>query len=328
MSKPCQVLSRVYHVQTMYNIKEAAERAGVTVPVLRAWERRYGIVHPERSAGGYRLFDDASVARVRAMRGLVEEGWSPSSAAAAILAGTAPASMSPRGDGLPGSVPPGDGDGRPAAESASIAGRFVAAARDMDSGALSRVLDEVFSRGSFEWVAARFLFPALEALGDAWARGEVSVGGEHMASHAVHRRLAVALEAAGTAGDPRRRVVVGMPPGSRHELGALAFAVAARRAGMAVTYLGADLPGDDWVTASAGAAAAVIGVVMPRDRGQAVDVARRLRAAHPDLIVALGGRAAQRSIGFLVLPDEPTEAVERLAEAIDAPTATGAGAAG
>ena len=46
----------------MYNIKQAAARAGVTVPVLRAWERRYGIVSPDRTTSGYRQFDDADVA--------------------------------------------------------------------------------------------------------------------------------------------------------------------------------------------------------------------------------------------------------------------------
>ena len=74
----------------MYNIKQAAARAGVTVPVLRAWERRYGIVRPARSTGGYRQFDEDSVARVRTMRALVDEGWSPSAAAAAILDGSVP----------------------------------------------------------------------------------------------------------------------------------------------------------------------------------------------------------------------------------------------
>src|SRR5215213_11167645 len=90
-SGACQVFGALYHVQTMYNIKQAAARAGVSVPVLRAWERRYGIVAPERSPSGYRRFDDESVARVRTMRSMVESGWSPSAAAAAILEGRAPA---------------------------------------------------------------------------------------------------------------------------------------------------------------------------------------------------------------------------------------------
>src|SRR5690349_22977147 len=87
MHRACQVFVSGYHAQTMYNIKQAAERAGVTIPVLRAWERRYGIVRPARTPSGYRRFDDEAIARVRAMRGLVDDGWSPSAAAAAIVAG-------------------------------------------------------------------------------------------------------------------------------------------------------------------------------------------------------------------------------------------------
>ena len=58
----------------MYTIKQAAIRSGVSVPLLRAWERRYGIVLPARTATGYRLYDDAALARLRTMRRLVDEG--------------------------------------------------------------------------------------------------------------------------------------------------------------------------------------------------------------------------------------------------------------
>ena len=62
----------------MYTISEAADRAGVSAELLRAWERRYEIVTPRRTAAGYRLYDEAAIGRVRAMRGLVDEGWTPS----------------------------------------------------------------------------------------------------------------------------------------------------------------------------------------------------------------------------------------------------------
>ena len=71
----------------MYTIKEAAARTGLTEPVLRAWERRYGIVEPPRTAGGYRVYDEAALARLRSMRRLINAGWSASAAAGAILAG-------------------------------------------------------------------------------------------------------------------------------------------------------------------------------------------------------------------------------------------------
>jgi methylmalonyl-CoA mutase cobalamin-binding subunit len=295
-----------YYVQTMYNIKQAAARAGVSVPVLRAWERRYGIVSPARSASGYRRFDDASIERVRTMRAMVGEGWSPSAAAAAILAGD----IAPRAFDETG----GNGTGAPTSPEggADVPSRLVAASLALDSSAVEVVLDDLFSRGSFERVTGDLLFPSLRLIGDAWEGGQLSVAAEHLASHAVLRRLGLALDGAARAIPGRPRVIVGLPPGSRHELGALAFAVAARRAGLAIDYLGADLPVDDWASAAGRADAAVIGVVTRRDRSAAVDVARAIRAAHPDLLVAFGGGAAPEEPGVLVLGGTLPEAVEAL----------------
>ena len=303
----------------MYNIKQAAARAGVSVPVLRAWERRYGIVSPERSASGYRRFDDDAVARVRAMRQLVDDGWSPSNAAAALISGEVPVPPDVATDGTeaepgrPAATGPETSGGSAATE---LADRLVAAAADLDPGSLEGVLDDLFSRGSFERIAGDLLFPALRRLGEAWASGEVSVAGEHLASAAVQRRLALALEGAGRASRSAPRTLIGLPAGSRHELGALAFAVAASRAGMAVSYLGADLPVDDWVAASASADAAVIGVVTARDRRSAADAARALRAANPMLIVAFGGEAAGPEEGVLRLPADLQASVAALEQAI------------
>ena len=112
---------------------------------------------------------------------------------------------------------------------------FVAAARAMNPRWWRCVLDDVFSRGSFEWVAHWAPVPRPRGVSATpWARGEVSVGAEHMASHAVQRRLALALEAGRhDPGYPDRLLASSSAsrPGARHELGALAFAVAARRAG-------------------------------------------------------------------------------------------------
>ena len=48
----------------MYTIKQAAARTGVAIPTIRAWERRYGVVAPTRTAAGYRLYDDDTLNRL------------------------------------------------------------------------------------------------------------------------------------------------------------------------------------------------------------------------------------------------------------------------
>jgi hypothetical protein len=107
----------------MYTIEQAALRTGISVPLLRAWERRYGVPTPDRSASGYRLYGDEAIAQLRAMRQLVDEGWAPSQAAIEVLAGRIPtrpaaAEGSPIGEGGP-----------EAPRSAGSVERIVAAAR-------------------------------------------------------------------------------------------------------------------------------------------------------------------------------------------------------
>jgi len=297
----------------MYRIKVAAERAGVSVEALRAWERRYGVVHPARSDSGYRLYDDEAIARLRAMRRLTRDGWSARLAAEAVIERGPAAADLARAE----AAEAGSGGSAAVADQADrIAGDFVAAAAALDGRAVARVLDELFSLGSFERVAQELLFPALRALGDAWAAGTLSVAAEHSASHAVERRLAVALDAAGQPPAAGEGVVVGLPPTGRHELGALVFATVARRRGLPVTYVGADLPIADWVSACAGAAAAVIAVVVESDVAPARRVVDALRSNNSSLLIALGGPRAPREGEHLWLPDGPADAVEALRAAL------------
>jgi methanogenic corrinoid protein MtbC1 len=89
-------------------------------------------------------------------------------------------------------------------------------------------------------------------------------------------------------------VVVGLPSGSQHDLGALAFATAIRRRGMDVLYLGANVPVSSWEAAvrSRKARAAVLSVVTPEDRQAAVAVAEQLLSQAPAPIVCAGGASA------------------------------------
>ena len=304
----------------MYTISEAADRAGISVELLRAWERRYGIVAPRRTAAGYRLYDEAAIGRVRAMRGLVDEGWTPSAAAASLRDVT--------DTDLP-AVPPGRDGATPETEAAKLVDRFVSAAAAMDSASLRAVLDEMGVRASFEPMIDRYLFPALRALGDAWQAGDVSVAAEHAASAAVARWIGAAYDAAGSNGSNARPVLVGLPPGARHELAALAFATAARRAGLTVHYLGADLPAGEWMLAarSTNAAVAVIGVPTAADADAARAVARSLRRGVPGLAVAFGGDGAavmqRQSVLAQGLPNAVRDLQSRMGWLVSEPSARG-----
>lgn len=279
----------------MYTIKQAARRAGVTVPLLRAWERRYGIVRPERTPAGYRLYDDEAIDRLHAMRRLIEDGRSASQAAREVIDGASRSDEPAPGAEAARSAGAGDLPSRSSTFDAGsdLSGRFVDAAAALDEARLDGVLDEMFARGTFERVVDGQVFPALRGVGDAWERGALSVAAEHAASHAVLRRLSAAFEAAARP-DARRPVLVGLPPGGRHELGALAFATALRRRGLPVTYLGADVPVGAWAAAVRDtlARAIVLGLATARDRAPARQVVAATGSIAPGLVVAAGGAAA------------------------------------
>jgi DNA-binding transcriptional MerR regulator/methylmalonyl-CoA mutase cobalamin-binding subunit len=318
----------------MYTIKEASHRTGVPVATLRAWERRYGIVAPRRTESGYRLYDEHAIAAITAMRYLVEDGWSPATAAAAV-AKDGPESVLGRATRVPaagttgggGSSRPEDGmwrtarepTGTPALpEGPALTDEFLTAASAVDVALVESVLDRAFALGSFEQVMDGWLMPTLRALGAAWAEGDVDVSGEHAASYAVMRRLGQLFAAASSLADGPR-VLVGLPGGCRHELGALAFAVAVRRRGIIVVYVGSDLPVDSWQRAVQAfpTDVAVLGVPTSEDTAKAAETARALREAQPGLVIAAGGSCAGELDEDVVrLPDAIADAarsVEQLA---------------
>lgn len=297
----------------MYTIKRAAELTGIAVTTLRAWERRYGIVTPARTDGGYRLYDGDAVRALTVMNSLVHEGWTPK-----LAAEEAKRRLAAEADSA---GPPSlalDSGLRTLPQSADE--RLIDAAARLDPVAVSDLLDEVFARASYERVVDGWLMPALARLGVAWAEGAVSVAGEHLVSYAVQRRLAAAYEAAGTSvAGPR--VVIGLAPGSRHELGLLAFATAARRAGLSTVYVGADLPAEDWSAAIAAqeAVAAVLAVSYTDDLERLRTVVDDLHRDHPELLVAVGGRLQEDAPeGCLRLGHDLGHGARRLAEQLTA----------
>lgn len=290
----------------MYSIKQASIRSGVSVPLIRAWERRYGVVSPQRTASGYRLYDDTAIATLMRVRELTEAGWTASEASRAVLAGEVPIDPRPRQPRVPLSSEAGH------ALQAVLVERFIEAATAMDIAATGAALDEMFAQGSFEFIVDDLLMPALVEIGRAWSEGRLDVAAEHAASAAIHRRLSALYEAAASVDDPL--LAVGLPPGGRHELGSLAFAVAVRRLGVGVLYLGPDVPVASWVhvISQNRARVAVVAVVQEPDRIAALEVAHALRDAGLRPTLAVGGGSARwegaEQAGMVILPDRINEA--------------------
>ena len=295
----------------MYTIKQAAARSGLNVPTVRAWERRYGVVHPARTPAGYRLYDDAAIDRLIAMRHLVErQGLRPSQAADQVRAGGAElAALIDRAAAETETTAiPRDST---ATRSGELVDAFVTAASALDVARMDRLLDEAFAAQRFEAALEDVVFPTLRRVGEGWSEGSIDVSMEHAASETIRRRLVRFYES--VASSPAPQVIVGLPPGCHHEIGALAFAIAARRAGLETIYLGADVPLASWLVAAetTRAPVAVVGVIDASDVPAATEVVAALRTSPRRIAVAVGGRRAHEvgGTGSVVLSGSIDDAV-------------------
>ncbi len=203
-------------------IGELSKRVGESPELLRAWETRYGLVTPERTPGGLRLYSEQDERRVRAMREHINAGLSASEAARlAKLAG----------------------DSDPATASASLADIEAALERsfdDLDEAAAQAALDRLLDAFAIREALAEVILPFLRRLGVRWAAAQASVVQEHFASNIIAGRLRGLARGWEKGVGPR--AILACPTGELHELGLLAFGLALRERGWRITYLGADTP--------------------------------------------------------------------------------------
>lgn len=202
-----------------WRIKEFAARVGVAEASLRAWERRYRLVEPARSDGGYRLYSPDDERRVVSMQAHMSRGVAPAEAARLALAEDRPADV-PR-------------------EPAAIVAALLDAIAAFDAARADALLAAAFALGRAAAISD-VLMPAMHELGARWERGEATVAHEHFASHLAERRL-MQHTADWDRGDGPLALLA-CPDGERHSLGLLSFGVALAERGWRIAYLGADTP--------------------------------------------------------------------------------------
>jgi len=302
-------------------IGELARRTGASPELLRAWERRYGLLRPTRSQGGFRLYTAGDEERIRRMREFLARGVAAAEAARLAIDAKAPL--------------PGAGTSAPAAlvpETTAAASPLQAAADEL-AGALDRfdeeqahaVLDRLLAAYRIETILRDLLIPYLHDLGERWARGEVSVAQEHFASNLLRGRLLGLARGWGQGHGPT--AVLACLPGEQHDLGLIAFGITLYRRGWRIIYLGPDTP------------IATIRQATERIAPDLVVLAGTVPepfAAHADAIadlarqttVALGGAGASAALtswtGAHLLDQDPVSAAETTDRARPAPGHTSA----
>ena len=278
-------------------IGELSRRTGVAADTLRAWERRYGLLRPERSSGGFRLYSAADEARVRAMTTLIADGLSAGEAARSLR------EPSPAGDG-------------PAVGStvAPAALELADALGALDETRANALLDRAVAALSLEALLNDVVLAAMRESGARWERGEIGIGEEHFASNLMRGRM-IALARGWGSGDGALAVLA-CPPGEHHDLGLIAFGLALRARGWRIAYLGQDTP-IETAAATAERLRARLVVIASLNPDALPPHVAELRALTGLAALRLGGPGAAaplaEELGTAPLPADPVGAARQVA---------------
>jgi DNA-binding transcriptional MerR regulator len=259
-----------------YRIQRVSQITGIAPATLRAWERRYRLVDPERTAKGYRLYTEDDVARLRRVKDLMDGGLKIGEAVE-LVRRTAPALLPPHADA----------EGPLEELRTGLRGALLA----MDRAGALRVWERLAHVSPVRRVD-EVLLPLMAQLGDLWAERHASVAQEHFASAFVRERLVLMREEMEEAGAAGPLAVCAGPPGDLHEFGLMATALHLLARGWRIVYLGLDVPLDDLraVLQEQRPALLCVSVITPLAPDCFRELTRRLREAAPEATgIAVGG---------------------------------------
>lgn len=215
-------------VAERFPIRVLSERTGVGTSTLRAWERRYGLLKPERTLKGHRLYSADEIRHVERILTLMKEGHSLRAIARQLKSAKRGSLHEDRLAGQRGVW-------------ADYLGGTLQAVEDFSTERLEAIFNEASSLYPVEMVTERLIGPALVELGARWQARNAGIAEEHFYAAWVRNRLGARFHHAVYQARGARIVCAGLP-GSHHDIGLLLFTLSALSRGYRVLYLGADLP--------------------------------------------------------------------------------------
>lgn len=222
----------------IYNLNAALHETGLQADVLRAWERRYDLPKPRRTAGGHRLYSEYDIAVIKWLRGQQNEGLSISRAVdlwnQLTAAGTDPLAASesfPVPQFVPGQTSSLD----------DLRESWLQACFAYDGTQAQRVLNQAFALALVDTVCIEILQRGIHEIGVLWQQDRATVQQEHFAIGQAILRINSLLAAVPP---PFRSetILIACPPGEYHSFAGLLLTLLLRWRGYNVIHLGADSP--------------------------------------------------------------------------------------
>ncbi len=228
----------------LYPIRAVSKLTGISIDTLRAWERRYQVVTPQRDDRG-RLYSEENVQRLRLLNSAVEKGHAIGRLATLSDEELQNMLATP----TPGSFSMSFAKSSNAEEPVRAPRSVMAAIERMDYAEAERELSLLAAVLAPRELARRVALPLMRQVGEAWHEGNLSIAQEHMTS-ALLRNMLGALIPLHQRSSPSTRLLFATPSGELHEFGILLSAMLAVGGGLGIIYLGANLPAEEIVLAA------------------------------------------------------------------------------
>lgn len=222
--------------EPLYNIGIVSRMTGIPVATLRVWERRYGFPKATRTAGGHRLCSEREVMRLRWVKARVDDGMQTGQAIRAL--------QHMEQEGRFSEITPAPTVRPPMMDTSLMAfhHRLLELMINSDLQQADQMLGEVLTLYPVEDLILDVMAPTLQAIGEAWREGRISVATEHLATNYLRQHLLVWMVTGPSAYDRVPPVVLACAPDEWHEGNLLIMSILLRRRRWPIAYLGQAVP--------------------------------------------------------------------------------------
>lgn len=239
-----------------YNLKAVVRETGIKAETLRAWERRYGLPRPARSAGGHRIYSRRDIDTLHWLNRRRQEGLSIGRAAERWQSMESEGRDPLQERGAATSEHFFVGQSWTEGPQISVGGfddadlqinsacaDWIAACVAFDEFGAQQILTNAFALYPVEIVCQNVLCNGLRQLGEEWHRDKVSVQQVSFAAGQGMQRVKTLL---GACPPPTRpgQILLACPPGENHTFGIALLQLILKRKGFGTVYLGDNLPAD------------------------------------------------------------------------------------
>jgi MerR family transcriptional regulator, light-induced transcriptional regulator len=274
-----------------YPIKAVSLKTGLTIHVIRVWEKRYQVVKPQRTETNRRLYTDKDIAKLSLLKKATLQGHNIGSIASLEI--NELIRLVSDTDELY------DKHTELSTQNSSEATYYVDESISTIKNFNAQKFEKILLNASLQLSQPVFLdsviIPVIKKIGDLWHSGEIRIMNEHMATTILMTFLSNMRDSYRPEPDSPS-VIVTTPLGQNHELGALILSLVAATEGWNVTYLGPNLPAEEIASAVTNkkASTVILSIVYPADDHYLKQDLLKLKGLLPkNTSIIVGGRLAK-----------------------------------